>query len=182
MTENTHSYEIKTQRLRIRPATVDVLRAAAALDRSKMAELLGAEVTPDWPPDLLQDSLTPTADSLESGKLSPPWSTYFVFLQEPARLIGVVGFTGAPTARGRLEIGYSIIGSEQCHGYATEASKALIDFAFRDDDVTHVTADTLPDLIPSIRVMEKLGMTCIETSATAFSGEENVVRYEIRRQ
>lgn len=181
MTHNTMQYNIETQRLQIRPATSDVLRAAAAQDRSKMSELLGAEVTPDWPPDLLQDALAPTADALESGKLSPPWSTYFVFLHNPARLIGVVGFTGAPTDKGRLEIGYSIINSEQRHGYATEASKALIDFAFADESVSHVTADTLPDLIPSIRVMEKLGMTCVETSTTAFSGEENVVRYEIRR-
>ena len=46
----------------------------------------------------------------------------------------------------------------QACGYATEASRRLIAWAFSHAEVDGVIAETMPDLRPSIRVMEKCGM------------------------
>lgn len=187
MTKNTNvntnndAMTITTKRLQLLPARVDVLRAAAAMDRAKTAELLGADVTPDWPPDLLQDALTPTADHLESGKWKHPWSTYFMMLAEPYTLVGTCGFKAPPAEDGGVEVGYSVVKSHQRRGYATEATQGLIDFAFADPRVTHVIAETLPDLLPSIGVMEKVGMTFLCSDTSGASGEPHVVRYGLRR-
>lgn len=181
MNTNTNNMTITTQRLRLSPATVPVLRAAAELDRETMADLLGAEVPADWPPDLLQDALAPTADAIESGQSCHPWSTYFVFLPEPRKLIGVAGFKSAPSEDGRVEVGYSVVKGEQCRGYATEATAGLIEFAFADDRVGTIVADTMPDLIPSIRVMEKVGMTRRADYRSTEPGEEQAIRHELSR-
>lgn len=178
---NNDAMTIKTERLHLLPARVDVIRAAAAMDRSRMAELLNAEVTADWPPDLLQDALTLTADHLESGEWKHPWSMYFMMLAEPYTLIGNCGFKSPPMENGAVELGYSVVRSHQRRGNATEATQGLIDFAFGDPRVTHVIAETLPDLVPSLGVMEKVGMTFCCSDTSGASGEPHVVRYEIRR-
>jgi len=72
----------------------------------------------------------------------------------------VAGFKGRP-ANGSCEIGYSVLPSFHDRGYATEASRQLIRWAFSHANVERVTGETLPDLIESIRVMEKCGMRFI---------------------
>jgi RimJ/RimL family protein N-acetyltransferase len=68
----------------------------------------------------------------------------------------------------------------QLLGYATEAVRALLSWAFQHPAVQRVVADTLPGLTPSIRVMEKSGF--------AFVGDGPVedgmrtIRYELTRE
>jgi RimJ/RimL family protein N-acetyltransferase len=47
------------------------------------------------------------------------------------------------------------------NGYCTEAVRALIVWAFGQPDVQKVIALTLPELLPSIRVMEKCDMVFV---------------------
>jgi len=49
--------------------------------------------------------------------------------------------------------------AHQRNGYCTEAVKALIAWAFGHPAVQTVIAHTLPELAPSIRVMEKCGLS-----------------------
>lgn len=53
----------------------------------------------------------------------------------------------------------------QGRGYATEATRGLIDRAFLDPRVERVVATTLPDRVPSIRVVEKLGFERAEAAS-----------------
>lgn len=55
-------------------------------------------------------------------------------------------------------VGYVIARSHQGKGYATEALRAVIDWAFRQPSVYRVNASTDVDNIASRRVMEKAGM------------------------
>ena len=75
------------------------------------------------------------------------------------------------------ELGYWLGVPYWGRGYATEAVRALIDLAFRDPTVTRVIAETFPDLIPSIRVLEKNGFVRIEEGGS----EPGVIRFELRR-
>jgi RimJ/RimL family protein N-acetyltransferase len=61
-------------------------------------------------------------------------------------------------------------------GYATEAVARLVVWAFSHQNVVEVTAETLPHLRQSIRVMQKNGF--------AFQGpgsEHGVVRYALSK-
>ncbi|WNP36160.1 GNAT family N-acetyltransferase [Enterobacter kobei] len=63
---------------------------------------------------------------------------------------------GAP-----LEIGWQLVPKQNGKGYATEAAKAIIDFASEQIGSTYLVAVAVADSenIPSQRVMQRLGMT-----------------------
>lgn len=58
-----------------------------------------------------------------------------------------------------LEVGWRLIYEQWGHGYATEAARAAIDFAFSDLGRTEVVAMTAAINLRSQRVMQRLGMT-----------------------
>lgn len=87
-----------------------------------------------------------------------PWAYGFgVLHRESGLVIGTVGFKGAPDNQGAVEIAYGIVPSFQRRGYATEAAKAGVAFAFDDQRVRLVRAHTLSTNIASHRVLEKCG-------------------------
>ena len=59
---------------------------------------------------------------------------------------------------GTIGLGYVIARPEQHKGYATEATRAVIDWAFRQPTIYRVNASTDIDHIASQRVLEKAGM------------------------
>nr|WP_263323296.1 GNAT family N-acetyltransferase [Neobacillus sp. Marseille-Q6967] len=69
-----------------------------------------------------------------------------------------IGFKGKPDEGKTVEVGYGIIPSAQNKGFATEAVKGLIDWAFSTGEVEKVMAECLEDNVPSIKVLKKLGM------------------------
>ena len=60
--------------------------------------------------------------------------------------------------RGTREIGWTIGLSYQRRGYATEAARALVAYAFNSLHCHRIVATCQPENVPSWRVMEKLGM------------------------
>ncbi len=96
---------------------------------------------------------------LETAKQSDPWQFGFAVIHKMDNvLIGICGFAGPPDSNGIAEIAYGIAPAYQGRGYATEAAKALIDFAKSDDRVTTIRAHTLPEKNASTRVLEKCGL------------------------
>lgn len=111
----------------------------------------------------------------------PPYGDRAVILKQTGRLIGTCGFVPCLNAFGQLpffstnedglsglnspEFGlfYAISPASQGQGYATEATKALIDFAFTMLKLRRVVATTTYDNTASINVMQKVGMR-IETN------------------
>ncbi|ARU92679.1 GNAT family N-acetyltransferase [Tatumella citrea] len=81
---------------------------------------------------------------------------------------------GAP-----LEIGWRLIPEHNGKGYATEAAKAIIDFAAEHIGAHYLVAVADPENIPSQRVMQRLGMTY---KATEQHYDEPCVVYELSIQ
>jgi RimJ/RimL family protein N-acetyltransferase len=65
---------------------------------------------------------------------------------------------GSPV-EGQLEIGWRLREDAWGHGYAAEAARASLDFAFARLDAPHVVALTVAGNAASRRLMERLGMT-----------------------
>ena len=58
-----------------------------------------------------------------------------------------------------VEIGWRLATEFWGRGYATEAARACVDFAFRQADMTELVSMAVPQNVRSRQVMERLGMT-----------------------
>jgi len=99
-----------------------------------------------------------------------PWYTYWlmVLVIEPSGA-GLIGFKGEPDQQGEVEIGYGIVPAHRSRGYTTEATRALIAWAFQDPACCAVIADPKKDNLASNRVVAKVGMHVFsETEDTFF--------------
>jgi RimJ/RimL family protein N-acetyltransferase len=83
---------------------------------------------------------------------------YAVEEKATGELIGRVGYTNQTGWPG-FELGWTIIPEHQGRGYATEAARMLLGYAFDVLDQPHVMSLIHPDNAPSRRVAEKLGQT-----------------------
>ena len=92
----------------------------------------------------------------------PAWvegtgATFAIVANETGKLVGAVGLTIKRQFE-RGELGYWIAKDHWGRGYATEASKAIIDFGFGTLGLHRIQAHHLVRNPASGRVMQKLGM------------------------
>lgn len=171
---------LTTDRLDLVPASLR--HADASIEgNSAIAALMQVIVPASWPPELLDtDALKFFRDKLAADESQLAWWFYFVLRRnadEPRTLIGSAGLKGPPDADGMVEIGYGMLPEFQLQGYASEASNALVAFAFADERVQRVIAETLPELIGSMGVMRRCGMTQLDETPNEPGG----VRFGITR-
>lgn len=87
------------------------------------------------------------------------YGLWVAFSRETKVLVGFAGFISSSDASPNLVYG---VHPEFCgHGFATEAAKAVLDYAFETLALLSVKADVDEPNAVSVRVLEKLGMTQI---------------------
>jgi len=127
-----------------------------------------AEVSPAW------------LARLETATVADPWIDGFAMVHVASNtVIGSASFKGPPDADGVVEVAYGVVPSQQGRGYATEATAALVSYAFADDRVRVVRAHTSPRNDASARVLTKCGFTRIGEVIDADDGP--VWRWELAR-
>ncbi len=168
---------LRTPRLEMIAATLPLVEAEI-LGPAHLAELLSAEVEA-WPPPLNdENSLLWTFQKLQENPEAVGFFAWYIVLIEDGkrRLVGLAGATGPPDESGRIEVGYSVVEKFQRRGIGTEATRALVQWAFEQPAVQMVTAQTFPQLAASIKVMQSCGMSFVEAGS-----ESGAVRYGITR-
>jgi len=80
-----------------------------------------------------------------------------VVMKSEGRLIG--GCRLNKVSEIEAHLGYIVNRSYWGKGYATEAARSMVEFAFGELGLHRVYADVHPDNAGSVRVLEKLGMT-----------------------
>lgn len=134
--------EIQTANLRLVAQTPE--EALAMVESLSPADR--AEVSPVW---LARVRALTAAD---------PWVLGFaVRLRTDDTAIGSCGFKGPPDQAGIAEIAYGIDPDFQGRGYATEAARALTNYAFGDSRVRLVCAHTFEKDNASTKVLTKCG-------------------------
>jgi RimJ/RimL family protein N-acetyltransferase len=83
---------------------------------------------------------------------------YAVEEKASGRLVGRVGFTDSEGWPG-FELGWTLAPEARGQGYAREAARLLLDYAFEHLERPHVMSLIHPENAPSIRVAEHLGQT-----------------------
>jgi len=95
---------------------------------------------------------------LASATETDPWIIGFqIFHREQNDVVGQCGFKGPPTDEGVVEIAYFVYPGSEGNGYATEAARALVDYAMQQKTVSLVRAHTLPETNASTSVLTKCG-------------------------
>ncbi|WP_331766720.1 GNAT family N-acetyltransferase [Embleya sp. NBC_00896] len=72
-------------------------------------------------------------------------------------VVGSISLLWPPTD-GALEVGYGIVPSRRGRGYASEATRALVEYALTSPEVHTVYADVELTNPASVRVLEKAGL------------------------
>jgi len=86
-----------------------------------------------------------------------PYGVWVLIERSSQMVVGDAGFMGPPGADETVEIGYSVVPDRRGRGYATEAVRSLVEWAFDQPDVIAVVAGCAPDNTPSIRLLERVG-------------------------
>ena len=131
---------IETERLKLYPAS-----------KEQMEAFIEAQTV-----DILKAAYT----EMLNGCLDNPeqWDWYAIWMLElkDGTHIGEMCFKGL-SHDGIAELGYGINDEYQGNGYATEAVKAVSEWALKQSNVTALEAETNEDNISSKRVLDKCG-------------------------
>jgi RimJ/RimL family protein N-acetyltransferase len=168
---------IHTKRLELVRATLELLETERSA-RPKFATMLGVPVPLDWPAGLNDAHSQQYLIDRMKREGESDFNGWYIVTREPRAVIGNCGFKTLPQD-GSVEVGYSVLEAYQRNGYCTEAIRALIARALTHANVDRVAAQTFPHLTPSLRVMQKSGMTFVG------EGQEDglkTVRYEVTRE
>ena len=168
---------VESRRLTLVAATPELVTADLA-GRVEFAEVIGADVPDEWPPELFDSMSMRVAQQQLRDPAEHGWSLWYLLLNkyDPPKVIGICGFKGKPDRAGSVEIGYTVLQPFRIQGYATEAVARLVLWAFSHQNVVEVTAETLPHLRQSIRVMEKNGF-----GYRGPGSEYGVIRYALQK-
>ena len=159
MTDSNACNSLTTERLELIPATAERVRAEIRC-ADRLFDLLQCEPVADWPPAETRDALAFFLQQLDAAASEAiGWLSWYWIFRDGARriLIGGGGFKGTPGDDGVVEIGYSVRPCYRGRAFASEAVAALADWALRRPGVTRVVAETSPDNVGSVRVLEKVG-------------------------
>ncbi len=148
-----------TRRLRLVPATASLVRCEIEEPELLFAQL-GVEPARDWPSAALAEILPWILHELERDSMQVGWLAWYWICDLPSQcvLVGGGGFKGQPEG-GTAEIGYETRAAYRRQGFATEAVRALADWAMGDPRVKTVVAHADPTNEASIGVLCKCGFT-----------------------
>jgi len=170
MTTTLHM-EILTPRLKLIALTPEQLKLYLEAP-DQLEQALGFPVA--------RDILTETVHRAIHIKLSKmahapeqdyAWYTYWLVVPTDRPYgAGLAGFKGVPDSQGEVELGYGIDPACQGRGYATEAARALIAWAFQSPEcITVIAPNTKRSNVASNRVLKKVGMKVYEETVEAMS-------------
>jgi len=87
------------------------------------------------------------------------FTMWTVALRDSGEVIGDCGLCPLALKGPEIEVGYHFAPAHWGKGYATEAARACVDYAFETLHLDRLVAVTHPDNTPSARVLEKCGFT-----------------------
>jgi len=109
-----------------------------------------------------------------------PWVARAMVLTDELgvrRVVGSVGFHGPPNEAGQVEIGYHVEPGFRRRGFATEAVRALLDWAAAEHGIRRFRASVAPSNDRSLAVVARLGFRQTGIRWDELDGQELV--YEL---
>jgi ribosomal-protein-alanine N-acetyltransferase len=169
---------IHTDRLELFPLSAAAIDALLQGDDRGLGSLTGASFpAPLTPPPYMAESLPVVRDRLRSADREAEWWNWLIVRRDNQEAVGSVAFGGRPDAAGAVLIGYAMYPGREGKGYATEAVRAMVDWAFAQPGVQVVRALAPVWNTPAVHVAEKVGMRPVASDEDDEIGE--VLVYEV---
>jgi RimJ/RimL family protein N-acetyltransferase len=173
---NNNMFFIASERLKLIPLTHELLQLCHT-NRAAMEQRIGLhvsrmQVTPEYQAEIDDAMLNFwLPQTLEHPDKYFWYTSWEIVLKSTNTSIGGIGFAGYPNEHGETQVGYMIDGQQQRKGYATEALQTIVAWAFQQQGVQSVIAQTPPDNFASQATLLKNGF--IADGA----GEEGMLRF-----
>jgi RimJ/RimL family protein N-acetyltransferase len=143
---------LETERLVLRPLTL--------LDEPELAAVLSDAETMRWYPRPFSDAEVREWIERQMGRYPGGSGLLGMVEKRTRRLIGDCGAAWQDIeGTAELEIGYHVHRERWGQGFATEAAKAVMEYAFGRFDVARLISMIRPENVQSRRVAEKNGLT-----------------------
>jgi RimJ/RimL family protein N-acetyltransferase len=165
---------IRTARLELVPFPPEAIQHLLHGERPEAEAEVGLKLPDDFPSKDDLDGFLPI--QLQRMLATPElrdWTARLITTTNRAQVVGHAGFHGPPEVIGRAEIGYTIFKPFRGQGYAKEAAKALVTWAFEQGQ-REVFASVAPDNAPSLAVVRSLGFIQVGTQIDEVDGLELV--------
>ena len=147
--------ELRTDRL--------VLRRWRDADRAPFAALnADPEVMAHFLRTLDPDESDALVDAMDARLADRGWGIWAVEVAASGAFVGFTGLREMPEdipCYPALEVGWRLARQAWGHGYASEAARAAVGFAFERLGIDELVSQTSVGNVRSRRVMERLGMT-----------------------
>jgi RimJ/RimL family protein N-acetyltransferase len=144
---------LTTERLRLRPATLDDVDTWLAISRDAEQAWWGE------PRSSADDARVNLQKSITNQERHG-FSLWPVELRTTGDVIGLTGLQYLADGP-EIEVGYRFLRDHWGHGYATEAATAAIRFGFDELGLDRIVAVTMPTNEASRHVMEKCGLAFV---------------------
>jgi [ribosomal protein S5]-alanine N-acetyltransferase len=162
---------VRTARLDLRPLGADAIEALLAGDGEQLRQLTGARFREPAPPPYMAGALPVVRDRLRQHPVETPWWNWLAVDRSLGEAVGSVAFGGPVDVGGAVLVGYAIYTAYEGRGYATEAVKAMVAWAFHQPGVREVRALAPVWNTPALRVAENVGMRPVASEEDDDVGE-----------
>ncbi len=148
------SYVLETEQLLLRTFQEDDVETMFAINQDK-------KVMRFFPSIPTKEETIAMIDRIIAHQERYGFSWYATEIKKTGEMIGCVGLLTATFEAHftpAIEIGWRLSSEHWNKGYATEAAKAVLDYAFNERTLDEVVSFTSVLNKPSIRVMQKIGL------------------------
>ncbi|MDX1520384.1 MAG: GNAT family protein [Anaerolineae bacterium] len=153
---------ILSNRLKLIPLPADFLQLSLDNNQAEAERMLGLSIPPDWFQE--QALIKLRLEKLQNEPAFQPWCLRAIALRQEQQMAGHIGFHAQPGAEylrqfalTGVEYGYTIYPPFRRQGYAREACKALMKWAYEEQNVTEFVVTISPDNIASRRLADGFG-------------------------
>ncbi|PLX39178.1 MAG: GNAT family N-acetyltransferase [Hyphomicrobiales bacterium] len=143
----------ETERLLLRPRTMDDFDACLAMDRDP---LVTRYVAGPWSDRAAHEQFVRARMASDYDSGLGYWSIFAKV--DPATFLGWVLLIPVDAVGPEIEIGWRLVRSAWGKGYASEAARPVVAHAFETLKLDIIIADIHPDNTASMRVAEKAGL------------------------
>ena len=116
-----------------------------------------------WPDNDVLETLPKIINNLSKVEFPTGFESWMIVKKKTLEIIGDLGFKGFNYEDENIDIGYGIIVEERRKGYAEEAVKEIIKWAFTNELVREITANCLTENISSINLLTKFNFIQFRT-------------------
>ncbi len=182
---NNASAVISSDRLDLVTLAPDILRFSLSRDASSVERHLGLSVPSDWYEEeaLIRFRL----EQITEDPAYLPWSVRAISLRAKGQMVGYINFHAKPAdpylkphAPNGVEFGFEVFPPYRRHGYAREASDAVMKWAHDHHGVTEFILSISPSNFPSLRLARSLRFERVGSHIDEHDGLEDIFKLTYR--